>query len=163
MTNFRSHRLSTVTHADQILVLSGGKVEESGTHQELLAKKGKYATMWKRQIKAERAVKVASKAMAEAKALAEAAMERPSSSGNDGLPSEDVSENEAEARLGNPTSAVPNLASEALVRSAGNLEQGGLPEPASATGSSIIGGSSDAKFDEGNLDDQGDGRSSHGS
>ena len=158
MTDFRSHRLSTITHADQILVLSGGKVEESGTHQELLAKKGKYATMWKRQIKAERAVKFASKAMAEAKALAEAAMERPSSSGNDGLPSEDVSENEAEARLVNPTSTAPRLALKPDLR-----EQGRLGTSTSVPDSSHTRGSSDVKSDDGNSEDQGDGKSSHGS
>ncbi len=37
-----AHRLSTVVHADQILVLDRGKIIERGTHSELLAKKGTY-------------------------------------------------------------------------------------------------------------------------
>jgi len=38
-----AHRLSTIRNADQILVLQGGKVEESGTHQSLMELKGLYA------------------------------------------------------------------------------------------------------------------------
>ncbi len=41
-----AHRLSTVTDADQIIVLDQGQVVESGTHQELLALGGIYAQMW---------------------------------------------------------------------------------------------------------------------
>lgn len=41
-----AHTLSIVKNADQILVVSGGKIAESGTHEELLAKNGKYAAMW---------------------------------------------------------------------------------------------------------------------
>lgn len=41
-----AHTLSIVKNADQILVVSGGKIAESGTHEELLAKNGKYASMW---------------------------------------------------------------------------------------------------------------------
>jgi ABC-type multidrug transport system fused ATPase/permease subunit len=40
-----AHRLQTVKHADQILYIDGGQVTESGTHEELLAMKGKYYTM----------------------------------------------------------------------------------------------------------------------
>lgn len=40
------HRLSTIQNADQILVMDGGAVIESGTHHELLEKNGKYAAMW---------------------------------------------------------------------------------------------------------------------
>jgi len=47
-----AHRLSTVISADEILVLKGGKFIESGTHQQLLAKKGLYASMWDRQLEA---------------------------------------------------------------------------------------------------------------
>lgn len=41
-----AHTLSIVKHADQILVVSGGKIAEAGTHEELLEKNGKYAAMW---------------------------------------------------------------------------------------------------------------------
>jgi ATP-binding cassette, subfamily B, heavy metal transporter len=44
-----AHRLSTVIDADQILVLEAGKIVERGTHGELLARRGPYATMWVRQ------------------------------------------------------------------------------------------------------------------
>jgi hypothetical protein len=54
--------------------------------------------MWRKQIRAERAAETASKMVAKANALQKAAMERPGSSGNEGGPSEDVSENEADSR-----------------------------------------------------------------
>ncbi|KAI9812964.1 MAG: hypothetical protein M1832_006443 [Thelocarpon impressellum] len=54
-----AHRLSTITAADQILCLHAGRVVEAGTHEELLAIKGRYANMWKKQIHAERAAKEA--------------------------------------------------------------------------------------------------------
>ncbi|CEL02762.1 Putative Vacuolar ABC heavy metal transporter [Aspergillus calidoustus] len=50
-----AHRLSTITTADRILVLSEGQVAESGTHDQLLAMKGRYASMWRKQIRAQRA------------------------------------------------------------------------------------------------------------
>jgi len=44
-----AHRLSTIVDADEILVLHEGCLVESGTHAQLLARNGLYASMWKRQ------------------------------------------------------------------------------------------------------------------
>jgi len=44
-----AHRLSTVTHADNILVLDNGAIIEQGTHKELLNLKGNYAKLWHAQ------------------------------------------------------------------------------------------------------------------
>ena len=44
-----AHRLSTVVHADEIVVLEAGRVVERGSHAVLLRKNGLYAEMWNRQ------------------------------------------------------------------------------------------------------------------
>lgn len=44
-----AHRLSTVINADEILVLSNGKITERGKHRQLLSKKGDYYRMWQKQ------------------------------------------------------------------------------------------------------------------
>ncbi|AGH95796.1 ABC transporter ATP-binding protein [Pseudobdellovibrio exovorus] len=48
-----AHRLSTVTHADKIYVLSAGKISEEGSHEELLQKKNLYAQLWNLQLRHE--------------------------------------------------------------------------------------------------------------
>ncbi|MEH6392655.1 MAG: ABC transporter ATP-binding protein/permease [Sulfitobacter sp.] len=44
-----AHRLSTVAEADRIVVLEQGSVVEQGTHDDLLARNGRYAQLWQRQ------------------------------------------------------------------------------------------------------------------
>lgn len=45
-----AHRISTIKHADEIVVLNNGKVAERGTHQELLDMKGKYYRLYRAQL-----------------------------------------------------------------------------------------------------------------
>lgn len=50
-----AHRLSTIQNADLILVIQDGEVIERGTHGELFAQKGKYTSLWSRQLSKETA------------------------------------------------------------------------------------------------------------
>lgn len=44
-----AHRLSTITHADKIVVMQNGEIVETGTHKELIAKRGAYEHLYKIQ------------------------------------------------------------------------------------------------------------------
>ena len=42
-----THRLPAIIHAEQILVMDNGHLAESGRHDELLARNGRYAALWR--------------------------------------------------------------------------------------------------------------------
>ena len=48
-----AHRLSTIQHADNIILIKHGEIIEQGNHQELLKKKGQYYNLYRLQFKEE--------------------------------------------------------------------------------------------------------------
>ena len=54
-----AHRLSTIQNADKIIVMHKGELKETGTHQELLAKRGIYYRLYQLQYKDQEIVKTA--------------------------------------------------------------------------------------------------------
>ena len=49
-----AHRLSTIADADKIIVLENGVIAEMGTHEALLNKKGRYYSLWTKQLSEEK-------------------------------------------------------------------------------------------------------------
>lgn len=65
-----SHRLSTLNHADEIIVLDEGHIVERGTHSELLEHNGTYAEIWNRQEQGDERARFEEKMRAELEAAA---------------------------------------------------------------------------------------------
>jgi ATP-binding cassette subfamily B protein len=83
-----AHRLSTIIGADEIIVLDKGVIAERGTHQELLAHGGLYASMWNRQREADEA----REKLARAAEDSAAPNRKPPLVEDDNVPGEDVTE-----------------------------------------------------------------------
>ena len=95
-----AHRLSTITNADQIVVIHAGKVIEVGNHLELLERKGRYASMWRKQVRAQRAAE-------EAKVLTERAEQLKSEAQNADSPGQSDDEKSLDGKTRPSSNAGP--------------------------------------------------------
>ncbi|MEO1719586.1 MAG: ABC transporter ATP-binding protein/permease [Pseudomonadota bacterium] len=77
-----AHRLSTIVHADKILVMQSGDLVEEGTHADLIARDGVYASLWFRQQRAEQAREQLARAIEEGERTG--ALRRRRSDGDEG-------------------------------------------------------------------------------
>ncbi|KAJ9666321.1 ATP-binding cassette-type vacuolar membrane transporter Hmt1 [Coniosporium apollinis] len=111
-----AHRLSTIVRADQILVLHEGRVAERGSHEELLAKKGRYASMWKKQVKAQRAAEEAKALNDKAQRLRRESQDGAATSGGSGEGSASSSEDEKDREKGK---AIEKLAADEAGKAGG--------------------------------------------
>ena len=68
-----AHRLSTIMDADTIVVLDDGRIVETGSHSELLARRGKYSQLWQQQQSSPSVDNLAAQVQAQAQALAQSA------------------------------------------------------------------------------------------
>ena len=80
-----AHRLSTIVHADQVLVVNDGQIVECGTHKDLVKAKGHYYKLWAKQLKLQSAgVRAESKSRSRSPAKAAPVLIADVSSGDEG-------------------------------------------------------------------------------
>lgn len=109
-----AHRLSTITRADQILVLHEGRVAEKGTHNELYQKKGRYYSMWKKQVRAQRAAEEATRLQGKAERLR---MESNAATVNNDSPESSPSTSDDEGKKITPPTTPMDQSRELLMNS----------------------------------------------
>ncbi|KAI0444084.1 hypothetical protein F4803DRAFT_278815 [Xylaria telfairii] len=114
-----AHRLSTVMNADIIFVVANGQVAEQGSHEELIAKNGKYAELWSKQIF------VKPKERKEGMDVTETSSHMPNGQTND-LTDDEVSE-ASSSEVGGSLSTVEELEAEADGLDAVEGEAGSTP------------------------------------
>ncbi|KAF4556035.1 ABC transporter-like protein 14 [Elsinoe fawcettii] len=141
-----AHRLSTITMADQILVLHEGRVAERGTHDELIDMKGRYASMWKKQVRAQRAAEEARVLKDRAERLRRESRDAAYSTTTEGEHSAGSSEDEREAQFLAQQAAAQVARARASSRGAASLT--GILSPRSSSGISALAKAQEAPASE---------------